>query len=311
MAQYFIKRKDSINGPITGKKILALIKADKVFESDLIGSSNEGPWKTAGTIKSLQPLFLETNKDDDDVLEWLSDNEGTDSQATSAPPANSASDAAATTESAVSTTEPEVPVSEVAETGNWAYQQTKSDLDDSILHTFMAVSSTGTDKYGVPIKLYVRLGNNVADIFIDWEGTCFADAHTSFQHAVSARCGAADMGAYVWAVTNDLTGTILAGTRAYYCIRSFYDVDTAVFSVKPYHENRIEAKFNVAGLENRIRAFPNQFPQLSKLPETSDHGWVSHKWKSPLMRRFGCAWRIVLILVGSAVAYWTLTQGFS
>jgi hypothetical protein len=181
-------------------------------------------------------------------------------------------------------------VSNSSQSENWTYEPIVSDLDDSVLHTFRTTSISGTDKYGHPIDLFVRFGNNTIDILIDWKGTCFADAHSTFGQIVSMRCGSAKMGVRRLAVTNDLTGTILTDEPAYYCVRSFFAIEKAVFSVTAYHDNRIDAVFDVSGLFQAIQStVPNpepgvlpvsRYPQLAKLPATVDHGWVTDIWLS-------------------------------
>jgi phage FluMu protein Com len=71
-------------------------------------------------------------------------------------------------------------VSKSSQSENWTYEPIVSNLDDSVLHTFRTTSISGTDKHGQPIDLFVRFGNGVMDILIDWKGTCFADAHSTF-----------------------------------------------------------------------------------------------------------------------------------
>ena len=114
MAEYFIKRGETVNGPVRGKKVINLIKAEKIFESDLIGSSNEGPWKPAGEVKSLKSYFREENREGDDVLDWLSeDGDGEPEEAT--PVVTEPSEADAAVEPAVS--KPESKVMECPDCG--------------------------------------------------------------------------------------------------------------------------------------------------------------------------------------------------
>ena len=210
------------------------------------------------------------------------------------------------------------PVEKTSQPKNWIYKAIKSDLTDDIMHTFRTTSISGTDKYGQPIDLFVRFGSNTRsnNILIDWKGTCFADAPSChYRETVAMRCGSAEMGASNWGVTNDLTGTILGGERADYCVRSFFAIERAVFSVQAYHDNRIDAVFDVSGLFQAIQStVPNPkpgvlpistYPHLAHLPETVDHGWVRYKWVSPkIKKKYADRRRIAfVVLLIAAIAY--------
>jgi len=166
---------------------------------------------------------------------------------------------------------------------SWEYNPIVNAIDDSVLHTFSVVAESGTDKFGGPIRLVVRFGNKTADLLIDWGQTCFADKHTSFIQAVRGRAGKQKGGTIFWRVTNDLTGTILPGSYAFHAIRSFFDVDEAVFSVTPYHASPITVIFDVRGLKAELANYRGKIRQIAEVPRKADHelfpGYQGSDWR--------------------------------
>jgi hypothetical protein len=86
--QYFVKRKEKVNGPFTTAQIKSAAKSAKLNDTDLISNTEGGPWNTLGeALEKLQAsAALSTSPNDPfgEALEKLEEESGEEMQASAA-----------------------------------------------------------------------------------------------------------------------------------------------------------------------------------------------------------------------------------
>jgi len=127
-------------------------------------------------------------------------------------------------------------------------------LSDAAVIVCMIAADTGEGVYGDTVYAILRFSNEDADVYISWE-SYISDP------VVTTRFGTLKPDTYTWTASTDNQATFLNSYKVAAFISLFQSEDKFVAQVTPYGESPITAIFDIRGLTEELKQYPEYLSQ--------------------------------------------------